>query len=407
MLLLFLLSMPFYVAAFWAILNRYGHGENREQKRIVANFLFVASYIFFGNAVFYQGSKDLYAFIDPLFILSTVIIHPLFYLYFRILTIDPKFEFKKHIWYFMPAGIISLMYLIGAIYTGFENHKEWLFSADANNALPYTSNRLMDMLCLSSRILFLIQAIGAIWGSVHLLKQYGSKAKDYYSDVEKTSLRRMYLINYVMVAIALVSIVDIVLGRESVKATDIGILMQSVIYTILVFVLGWAVHEQYLLNPNYDKKEVTKSLDANVNSGLLWSTTFDHPQEEEIGHKLQILFTDRKIYLNPDLTILDVASAVGTNRTYLSSMINKYHSLNFCSFVNSYRYKQAEHLVCKDPNISLRDLSDYCGFGSFDSFRRTILQFSGKTLKDWKLDVLMNNGMVVSSDENFSSLAQS
>ncbi len=399
--------MPFYVAAFWAILNRYGQGENREPKRMVANFLFVASVIFFGNAVYYEGSKELYTFIDPLFILSTVIAHPLFYLYFRILTVDPKFEFKKHIWYFLPGAVISIMYLIGAIFTGFENHRDWLFSADASNALPYTENRLMDILCLSSRILFLVQAIGAIWGSIRLLKKYGGNAKDYYSDIEKTSLRKMYLINYIMVAIAVVSIVDIILGRESVKATDIGIFVQSIIYTVLIFVLGWVGHEQHLLNPHYDKADRPNSIGENEisTSGLLWATTYDHPLEEEIAGKLQILFIDRKIYLNPDLTILDIASSVGTNRTYLSSMINKYHSLNFCSFVNSYRYKQAENMICKNPNVSLKDLSDYCGFGSFDSFRRTILQFSGKTLKDWKLDVLLTNGIVITDDNNSGSLA--
>lgn len=405
MLLLFLLSTPFYVATFWAILNKYGKGENREPRKIVANFLFVASFIFLGNAIFYEGDKDVYTFIDPLFILSTVLAHPLFYLYFRILTVDPKFIFKKHIWYFVPGILISISYLIGAIYTGFENHKEWLFSADASAALPYTTNRLMDLLCLSSRILFLIQAIGAIWGSVALLKKYGANAQNYYSDLKRTSLKKLYMVNFVMVAIAVVSIVDVILGRESVKSTEIAIISQSLIYTILVFVLGWIGHEQYIVNPNYDgeMEPIQQSIVSGNLSGLLWTSSYDHPLEEEISARLQVLFGEKKIFLNADLTILDVASAVGTNRTYLSSMINKYHSLNFCSFVNSYRYKQAENMICTDPEVAMKDVSDYCGFGSLDSFRRTIQQFSGKSLRDWKLDVLLTNGITIVPGGNLDS----
>lgn len=396
MLLLFLLSTPFYVAIFWAILNRVSTGGNQEPRKMVSNFLFVASFVFLGNALFYEGLQDIYTVIDPLFILSTVLVHPIYYLYFRILTVDPKFEFKKHIWFFVPGLVIAGLYFYGSIRTGFSNHKEWLFSEDASSALPHTDNPMMDIYCLSSRILFLFQAIGAVWGSVSLLRKYGSNAENFYSDVQRTSLKNMYLVNYIMIAIALISIVDVTLGREAVKATYTGIFSQSLVYSVLIFVLGWFGHEQHIINPEYEAPlvggaPVLKRVDS---AGILWNTDSETNNDADINMKLQVLFSNKKIYLNPDLTILDVASAVGTNRTYLSAMINRQHNLNFCSFVNNYRYKQAELEICRNPNNSLKDISDYCGFGSFDSFRRTVLQVSGKALKDWKIDVLMSNGLV-------------
>jgi YesN/AraC family two-component response regulator len=61
---------------------------------------------------------------------------------------------------------------------------------------------------------------------------------------------------------------------------------------------------------------------------------------------------------------------VGTNRTYVSSVINNEFKQNFSSFVNSYRVKHAKMLQGNNPDISKQDLAEMSGFGSQVSMKR-------------------------------------
>jgi len=87
-----------------------------------------------------------------------------------------------------------------------------------------------------------------------------------------------------------------------------------------------------------------------------------------------MLFEEKKIFLNKDLTIWEVAKIIGTNRTYISSVINNDFKQNFSSFANSYRMKHAQAIKNQNPNIHKEDLAEMSGFGSVCSMHRAFTQ---------------------------------
>lgn len=92
----------------------------------------------------------------------------------------------------------------------------------------------------------------------------------------------------------------------------------------------------------------------------------DFPQLKE---SLDNLFTEKKIFLNPTLTLNDVAREVGTNRTYLSEYLNNELNSSFFDYINMYRLNYAcESLLNTDH--TLNTIAENSGFNSISTFRR-------------------------------------
>lgn len=382
MFFVLLLTIPVFISLFWAAVLFTLEKPEELPKRLIGVFFLIASLIFFSNLLYFGEFKSIYTLFDPFFILSTVMVHPIFYVYFRLLTVDPKFEIKKHGIYFLPGLIVFLLYSGGAISIGYDAYRQWLFAS--SSALPVTNQKYMDAVCLMSRMLFLLQAILAIKANIELIKKHGKKAENFYSNPANTNTQFAYMVNYIMIAIAVVSIIDVVLGRESVKASPEGILIQSLVYSVLIFFLGYLSQGQEILNPVYDTSEDVEEEPFEI---IKVNLDFESKSDKILHEKINRIFQDPKFFLNPNLTINELAALAGTNRTYISGFINKYYGQNFCTFVNKFRYNQVIKTVQKYPDTSLFDLSESCGYGSTDSLKRSIHQMTGMRIKEWRTAV--------------------
>lgn len=101
----------------------------------------------------------------------------------------------------------------------------------------------------------------------------------------------------------------------------------------------------------------------------------------DLAEKAKTIVEQKEVYLNPNYTIEDLATHLGTNRTYLSKSINMVLNTNFCGLINELRYKEMISILQKNINIQQRDLAPMCGFGSHDSMVRTARFHSGMTYK--------------------------
>lgn len=81
-----------------------------------------------------------------------------------------------------------------------------------------------------------------------------------------------------------------------------------------------------------------------------------------------------KLYLNPKLHITDVASAISTNRTYLSNYLNKHLDTTFYDFVNAFRVEMACELLVNERKQTLEQIAEECGFNSHSTFTRSFLK---------------------------------
>jgi AraC-like DNA-binding protein len=140
---------------------------------------------------------------------------------------------------------------------------------------------------------------------------------------------------------------------------------------------------QKAINPTFEAEDdvsepAPTSTELNVSQQLILKRLLD-------------LFENDKIYIDSNLNIMDVVERIGTNRSYISTIINQQYNQNFCSFVNGFRVAELENVYAANPSISNEHLAEKCGFGSFNSMKRAIVSITGQSVQEWKKNILLIN----------------
>ena len=96
----------------------------------------------------------------------------------------------------------------------------------------------------------------------------------------------------------------------------------------------------------------------------------------------QLMFRDRK-FLQPGLTLADVADALNTNKTYVSKMVNNTYNLGFPELLNTLRIDYAEEYILHHRDARQDEIAKACGFVSASTFNIIFKKVTGVTPKVW------------------------
>lgn len=99
-------------------------------------------------------------------------------------------------------------------------------------------------------------------------------------------------------------------------------------------------------------------------------------QEAAFAERMYLLFEKEHVYLNPRLRLSELATLLGTNRTYLSQYFNQNCESTFYDFVNDYRIHHAK-LLLHYTDDTLETIAMNSGFNSLSTFRRAFVQREG------------------------------
>jgi len=101
--------------------------------------------------------------------------------------------------------------------------------------------------------------------------------------------------------------------------------------------------------------------------------------------QLEKIMREEAIYRDNLLTKEKVADMLGTNRTYLSQIINQQTSLTFTQYINEYRINEAVKLISDPGNrIPLKAISSDVGFSSMTTFYKAFQNTVGMTPSQYK-----------------------
>ncbi len=111
-------------------------------------------------------------------------------------------------------------------------------------------------------------------------------------------------------------------------------------------------------------------------------TTVTSDKKEKILNELIKLLDNEKIFEKFDLTIVQLAKRLSTNRTYLSKIINEEFGKNYSDFINEYRVKESMLLFSdseKNSKLSIAGIAKESGFRSISKFNPAFKKFTGIT----------------------------
>lgn len=116
-------------------------------------------------------------------------------------------------------------------------------------------------------------------------------------------------------------------------------------------------------------------------------------QEAAFAERMYLLFEKEHVYLNPRLRLSELATLLGTNRTYLSQYFNQNCESTFYDFVNDYRIHHAK-LLLHSTDDTLETIAMNSGFNSLSTFRRAFVQREGMS----PIEFRASNGKIRASN---------
>ncbi len=144
----------------------------------------------------------------------------------------------------------------------------------------------------------------------------------------------------------------------------------DIIYYVSAILLWLMVlHYSWNFRPIVVEKEIEQPLNIQRN-----------PSSAIVEGMLERVVEEQRLYLVKNLTLTDLAAAMGTNRTYVSNYLSQVRGQTFYDYINQVRIeKKSVPLLREHPEYTLDYVANESGFASISTFRRAFLKLTGKT----------------------------
>ena len=290
---------------------------------------------------------------------------PFFYLYVITLTRNPSRIYWYDYLHFLP---FFLLYFITWDY----------FSMTGPEKLYFMTHVLWNDPPLTSHITrAIVTFTGPAYAAYVLwqLRQHRQNIKAFFSYSDEIDLKWIQILAMGMFLIwVVVWIVLLFQGGENERIFK-GEGFIYIAVTLFVFAIGYFGLQQGRIFSF--KQDIPSERDSSKykNSGLR------QEKREMLTHKILSYVESEKPYLNPQLTLSELANNLDLSSHHLSQLINEDFNQNFFEFINQYRVSAFQEAVKNPANkhLTLLAIAMDCGFNSKSSFNRTFKQLTGET----------------------------
>ena len=211
--------------------------------------------------------------------------------------------------------------------------------------------------------LFLL-AIGLTIYMIHEVRRYGCWLRDNYADLEHKEVWQSFVVLAVML-----------LGF-GIYSFEIGGLANKYIVQvnniILICYLLWRVESL---------SDLSISQQQSISAGLSAPSSCNN-----IGPLLQMHCIDTQLYLQHDLSLIQLAKAIGTNRTYLSQYFSN-QNITYNAYINHLRINHFIRLyhkaVAAQRFFTAQQLALESGYHSYRTFSEAFKRQTGQSVTVW------------------------
>ncbi|TGL77043.1 AraC family transcriptional regulator [Leptospira yasudae] len=145
---------------------------------------------------------------------------------------------------------------------------------------------------------------------------------------------------------------------------------------------------EFLLGDS-ENEETDKNL-SNRDSSQEKRSLLEDLNIEKVESKLTELMQNEKIHLDEELRLPSLASEMGLSVHHLSAFLNEHMGMNFNSFINHHRVKEAKVMLLEEPDRSILSIGMAVGFSSSSAFHRAFLKETKKSPKAFREENLPN-----------------
>jgi AraC-like DNA-binding protein len=342
---------------------------------LLAGFLLLNALIAFDTLIYWSEiMNDMISAITPnlffLFGFSVFLEGPLLYFYTKSL-IYKDFEFKRgDIRHLLPALIyVPYMYVIYYSHNRDEKHAMVQNQSELFTQTPF-------------EILIWLQKISIVcygFMCLHQLLKYNAHLQHNYSSIEKIDLGWLKLLiggfltlwSWVLLTEVLTQIWPQLIATGI--SDSMGIIGNYLIFILINLLVFYSLSH------------------SEVFEGILSRSPSRRPDLAETIlpehiEQLEKIMAEDKPYLEPEITLEQLAERMAFPPRLLSIIINRRFNKNFFEFINYYRVEQAKELLTNHryQDHTMLDLMSDAGFNSKSAFNRFFKKFVGMTPTEYR-----------------------
>jgi AraC-like DNA-binding protein len=339
-------------------LNFFKKGRKDESFYWLASLLFATTFMIQGQWLLAQNWHII---LWPLFLLSSGFIFitgPLLYLFVRKKAGQESGSTSKVVLHFIPAAFYFILLAVSAY--PFTPEHIYSFISGSTEGIPQNSFPLFGILKLVHLLFYTIL-------SFRIIRQ-------------KTETNGIKVLWYFVSGYVLLQTISWILMITSFFVVSNLLAVTDHTFTVImsfyVYVLG------YLSMSKSDFLEGTSLILGKKykSSGL------DNESSLNYYNNLTKMMIQENPYLNPELTLNDLAEQLQVKPHQLSQIINENAGTNFSDFINGYRVEKVKALMLEPrfQNLTLLAIAFEAGFNNKNSFNVAFKKHTGVTPTAYK-----------------------
>ncbi len=356
-----ILFLPLFVLAFWSVevlLSVRKHGI----KWHLLSF-FVSSFIaMMAGVIFFKGHYFLFRVIYIPVVLFALLPFPTFYMYIYNQSRYKAFQKRMFLHYLIPFLAMCSAAIIHFFILNLKEKETFVsealvsgICANSKIKIAYVADRIYKNIFIVSAFFYFVL--------VNLkVRKHRAKIDLYFSYTEGVDFRWIRLFNVAFLLQLCGSVFYHSFDREIFIDKPILLIVPYGLTSIFYYTIGHFGSKQKKIF-NISAIEKTKEPEVDLSNKVEYL--------DILTDRLADIMNEQKLFLKHDLNLEELATFLATNRTYLSRAINERFGMNFRQFVNDYRLKYAyDMLQNSECKLSILEVSDNCGFNSYQTFNR-------------------------------------
>jgi len=361
----------FFSLLMWMLFLIRGFREQRLSDKLLGWIMFVLAMELQDYTFGFAGINILWSELNGFPREVKLLFGPIVYFYFRA-QVNREFRLqKKHLWHFVPYAF-AFFYQLTAFVQGPETVQT--FQSSTHFLVMSYVNRVVVI----ASFVFYLSRCTAIY------KRYRRWSLDQFSNTELISFTWFRNFIYTMIFWLsfqqIMNVVDFFLDLAFYQDWWWNLALVAV--TLYIGLAGYEQKQPAKIHFETSEAELTPAIEPQKESTN--ESSIDD-EKSAIAQRLKKLMEDDKLYIQPDLNLLELAQHLKVNAVQLSSTINQVFSQNFNDYVNSLRIEEFIRRYQEDVHrrYTLLSIAFDSGFNSKATFNRAFKKIKGSSPKEY------------------------
>lgn len=230
--------------------------------------------------------------------------------------------------------------------------------------------------------LYQIQLLIYLVLTLLVVKKWNAKIENQLSDTAPISLRWLKILSGAILLLLVAGSSWKIIAAE----TEFGNMFPAdIVRGGMLVMIGWfSIHQSQItiIDPENEPAELLPEIQNTVDLSIpLAEENKPAAVDEELLRRIREAMQTEKLYLNPELSLYQLARNINMPAKSVSATINRGTNQSFQAFVNTYRVKEVINRLeaGQQKQLTLLAIAFDCGFNSKATFNRVFREQTGKT----------------------------